>query len=294
MALACTAMPATLAPTPNIDATVEAKLAQERAVEATVEARLKEEKASQPTPKPDATNIPTPTLTPKPKPTATRVRPTRPPVPTRWPTWTPAPATTPTATPAPTSADELDYFYEIAFGAEFGSSTDVLHKWKNDIRIKVFGTPTDVDLSTLNQVVDELNDLMTSLSVEIVDGNFFEIEMHFAPEATFKTLDPNYAPTNMGFFWTWWWDNAITDARILISSVGITQKERSHLIREELTQSLGLMNDSYRYENSIFQQAWTNTIEYDPVDEAVIKLLYDPRIHSGMTRNSVERVLGIR
>ena len=41
MALACTA-------TPNIDATVEARVAQERAIEATVEARVKirEEQAS--------------------------------------------------------------------------------------------------------------------------------------------------------------------------------------------------------------------------------------------------------
>ena len=49
-ALACsTAAPAPAEPTPNIDATVEAKLAQERAVDATVEARAKELVASQPT-----------------------------------------------------------------------------------------------------------------------------------------------------------------------------------------------------------------------------------------------------
>ena len=63
MALACTATPAE--PTPNIDATVEARLAQEREIEATVEARLAEEKPAKPTPIPTVkrppTKVPTPT-----------------------------------------------------------------------------------------------------------------------------------------------------------------------------------------------------------------------------------------
>jgi hypothetical protein len=63
LVLSCSsASPATAEPTPNIDATVEAKLAQERAIEATVEARLKEEKASQPTAQ---TPLPTITYTPR-------------------------------------------------------------------------------------------------------------------------------------------------------------------------------------------------------------------------------------
>ena len=49
----------------NIEATVEARLAQERGIEATVEARLAEEKAAKPTPGPTirrpATRVPTPT-----------------------------------------------------------------------------------------------------------------------------------------------------------------------------------------------------------------------------------------
>ena len=69
-AVACsTAAPAPVEPTPNIDATVEAKLAQERAVDATVEARSMEEKTAQPTPYP--TYTPWLTSTPIPVPTAT-------------------------------------------------------------------------------------------------------------------------------------------------------------------------------------------------------------------------------
>ena len=50
---------------------------------------------------------------------------------------------------------------------------------------------------------------------------------------------------------------------------------QKHLLREELTQSLGLKNDSYKYENSIFQQKWTEVTEYAPIDIKVIEMLYN-------------------
>jgi hypothetical protein len=104
LVLACSAAaPAPAEPTPNIDATVEARLAQERAVDATLEARLKEERASQPTSIPSPTNTqaamptytPNPTYTPKPVPTNT---------PTIVPTATSVP--TPTPRPIPTGPEE--------------------------------------------------------------------------------------------------------------------------------------------------------------------------------------------
>jgi len=84
MALACSST--------DIEATVEARLAQERGIEATVQARLAEETAAQPTPAPTATKIPVPTATPTPTPT---------PIPTDTPEPTATPTPAPTATPAP-------------------------------------------------------------------------------------------------------------------------------------------------------------------------------------------------
>jgi len=96
----------------------------------------------------------------------------------------------------------------------------------------------------------------------------------------------------MGFFWAWWDDSgALYRARILIATDGITQEERSHLIREELTQSLGMMNDSYEYKDSIFYQEWTDTGSYTEIDRAVIRILYDPRIEPGMTMDEVDGVI---
>jgi len=105
-------------------------------------------------------------------------------------------------------------------------------------------------------------------------------------------LNPNYVPTNYGFFWSLWHDDnyEIYNSRILVSSADINQTERSHLIREELTQSLGLMNDSNKYEDSIFYQDWTDVTEYSIIDKSVIKMLYLKKIKPGMT---IEQVLDI-
>ena len=129
-ALGCsTNTPAEVSPTPNIEATVEARVKQERSADATVVAKLKQEIAAQATLKPQiivkevpvevikevieevlaemikevpavATPVPTPTPTPVPTATPTPV-PT--PTPTPVPTATPTPVPTPTFTPVPTA-----------------------------------------------------------------------------------------------------------------------------------------------------------------------------------------------
>jgi len=47
-----------------------------------------------------------------------------------------------------------------------------------------------------------------------------------------------------------------------------------HLIREEITQCMGLFNDSWKYPNSIFYQGESKTTRYSKLDEEIIKKLY--------------------
>lgn len=189
------------------------------------------------------------------------------------------------------SRQEKEYFMEIALGAEYGSSDSSIHKWDDDIRIKVKGSPTDEDMETLEDVIEELDRLTTGITLETVFWNP-DIKIHFASVDRFVFIEPNYVPGNMGFFWAWWdGTGELYKARILIARDRITQEERSHLIREELTQCLGMMNDSGRFEESIFYQGWTDVQDYAEIDRAVISILYDPRIRPGMDRQEVEDIL---
>ncbi len=189
------------------------------------------------------------------------------------------------------SQEEIEYFTEIALGAEFGDEIPVIKKWTDNIRIKVDGEPTKADLQTITDIVDDLNKLIAGIKIKLVEKKE-NLTITFSPENQFKSIDQNYVPTNYGFFWALWHDDnfVIYNASILVSSADITQQERSHLIREELTQSLGLMNDSNKYNDSIFYQEWTDVKEFSELDKSVIKLLYLKKIKLGMSK---EQVLGV-
>ena len=189
-------------------------------------------------------------------------------------------------------AKTLDYFEHIAFGGEFSRdrSLQVVRKWTTDIRLAVAGTPTQQDLETLERVVMELNEIVTPLRIRF-DGTNPNATMHFIPTDRFRQQEPNYIEGNRGFFFVWWnRDREIDRSRILIATDGISQVERSHLIREELTQSLGLMNDSWDDPNSTFYQGWTRTQNFTDRDRAIIRLLYDHRVRPGMTRSAIRRL----
>ena len=151
------------------------------------------------------------------------------------------------------------------------------------MRIQVFGDPTRRDLTVLGNVIEDINSLIGPVQLSLVDSDP-NLEIHFVPESEFATILPEYVPLNLGYIYIWWDDlGAITEGVMLISTTGITADERAHLIREELTQSLGLLADSLRYEDSIFYQEWTTTNRYTPLDRAVIEMLYQPLLLPGIT-----------
>lgn len=187
--------------------------------------------------------------------------------------------------------EEIEYFTEIALGVEFGDEIPVIKKWTDNIRIKIIGKPIEADMQIINSIISDLNYLIGEIKIKLVDKKE-NLTITFSPENQFKAIDQNYVPTNYGFFWALWHDDnyVIYESHILISSAGLTQQARSHLIREELTQSLGLMNDSNKYHNSIFYQGWTDVTEFSKIDKSVIKLLYLKNIKPGMSK---EQVLGV-
>lgn len=190
------------------------------------------------------------------------------------------------------NSEELNYFLEIALGSEYGVGDYALRKWVTDLQIEIIGQPTHQDLQTVQHVMDDLNNLLAPhIRMEIVpsDGN---VQMYFIPEAEFCHYEPPGIVYYGGFFWNWWnFAGEINRARVVIATDGLSQKLRSHLIREELTQILGLMNDSVKYEDSIFYQRYSETTVYSGHDRSVIKMLYNDDILPGMTDFEIREML---
>lgn len=221
---------------------------------------------------------------------------------------------------------EIRYFLEVAMGSEYGGSSASVRRWEEDICIQL-NFPEAENISrqaendvreTVEDVVEDINDSLTDLQDEltsIVDDlddddltQQFEVwepievaiagtrngcshpnlEFYYVQAENFQTYNPNARRGQVGHVWTWWNQNRINRAKILVASNYLTEDQRDHVIREEITQSLGILKDSWEHDDSIFYQGWTSTTEFADVDIAVIQMLYHPAIRVGMSSRDVE------
>jgi len=216
-------------------------------------------------------------------------------------------------------SSQISYFLDVAMGSEYGNSSAIVRRWEEDVCIQL-NFPSQENISrdaeravrsTVNQVIDDINDTFEDLADKIDDlddslSDRFDdwepielaiagdgcrtpnLEFYYVRAENFNQYDPNARGGQVGHVWTWWNRNEINRARILISSNYLTDNERDHVIREELTQSLGILKDSWSYPNSIFYQGWTSVTAFDPMDVAVIKMLYHPALNPGMVSRDAE------
>lgn len=172
------------------------------------------------------------------------------------------------------------YYKKVAFGNEFTNDTSGERKWENDVKIFVLGKKDPELMTELSRIVKELNDLIIPINIQVVDNkDNANVLVLFGSKQDFinldKTIEP-YVKSNEGLFKINHEGKKITNGEMYVNTEGtLTAKEKKHLLREELTQLLGLCNDSYKYKNSIFYQGWTDTTEYAEIDKELIKLLYN-------------------
>ena len=200
------------------------------------------------------------------------------------------------ATPARKSyrpSQEMRYFLEVALGSEYGMANFSIKKWRHDLDIEVVGTPTEEDLRTVDRVIADLNLLIgPSVQMRRVAGGG-NVRLHFVPHQEFYHYEPRGIVFYGGFFWGWWnTAGEIERARVVIGSDRMDQHLRNHYIREELTQILGLMNDSHKHPDSIFYQEYSETDHFSELDQRVIRMLYNRMVRPGMTDFQLMEILG--
>lgn len=191
----------------------------------------------------------------------------------------------------------IEYFKDVALGFEFGSASQITRKWKSTVKIFVDGD-FSTDLETeLTRIVTELNSLFSDgFSIEIVsdvaDSNYF---LFFGTGEDYAALYPtqtNLVGSNFGLFSIFWNGSSELDrAHMYVDTERANLAAQKHLLREELTQSLGLARDSEEYPTSIFQALWTTTNEYAEIDKVLIRMLYSSEMVIGLTESNVEPVL---
>lgn len=222
----------------------------------------------------------------------------------------------------------LQYLLEIGFGTEFDNNTALfpspppisylLKKWKGGVKISPhwydnlgqnekdsLGSVATEDEALVKSIIEELNSLKNEYDPDLNSNVHFsynetevfdnaEIHIFFTTQSRFKILVPQAMPgqgsavaPNQFILWT---ENngKIYKAAIFIER-SYTGDLRKHLIREELTQSIGLANDSTRYPDSMFYQKESTTTSFSDIDRKIISMLYYPKVQYGMDEDRVAR-----
>jgi hypothetical protein len=192
--------------------------------------------------------------------------------------------------------ETIVYFKEIALGVEFGNSSDITRRWKSNMKIYVGGELKPVLMIELKNIIHEINTLSgNGFSVSLTDSLSSNFYIFLGSGADYGRLFPSsqlQISNNLGLFNINWDANSnIYKGRMYVDIFKTTEKEQRHLLREELTQALGLAKDSNRYTDSIFQQDWTVVTKYSNIDKELIRLLYHPLLKSGLNATQVEKLL---
>jgi hypothetical protein len=191
----------------------------------------------------------------------------------------------------------ITYFNEVALGFEFGVQEEVTRKWGIDMKIFVGGDMTPAMMTELQKIITEINDLATdgfdmSIVQDSLQSNFYIFLGSGADYVEMYPSQSSLVMTNFALF-SLYWDSSehFYFGNMYVDIERADAVAQKHLLREELTQSLGLAKDSDKYRESIFYQPWTTTNEYANIDRDLIRLLYHPQMQVKLYATQVEAVL---
>ena len=187
----------------------------------------------------------------------------------------------------------LDAFYEAAFQGEYGDTKrGVTIRWKEPIVMYMKGDYTNGDMATLAALLYDLAGRVPglpelSLTAREESAN---VILTFVPMDEMKEVVPQYKEGNIGFVWVNYDRFVIHSAKIAIST-STKQQRRSAVIREEVVNMLGLLNDITVTKDSIICQSGKTVVNLSDIDFAMLNYLYSKEISPGITLEKAKRIL---
>lgn len=191
----------------------------------------------------------------------------------------------------------LIWFEEVVLDMEYSEGDGditLVQKWINPIGFRVYGTPTEEDLTVLNDLFAQLNRIPGFPGFYTAEAEGLEnMQIYFLDEAAFRADfssvvhgEDAYGATQ---FWYYTQTNEIYTARIGCRS-DISQRERNSVLVEEIVNALGLSDTVLREDGITYQYSNDNTVLSD-VDWILLKLLYHPDVKCGMDREQCVSVM---
>lgn len=182
----------------------------------------------------------------------------------------------------------LTYFKEVVLHAEYShgdGDASLVQKWLTPISFWIYGDPTEEDLSVLNDLFAQFNQIpgfpgfcaaetegSENLRISFLDRNSFRDQFSGAVNG-----EDAWGATE---FWYYIDNNEIHTARIGYRT-DIDQSVRNSILVEEIVNMLGIADTELREDSVVYQHSDENLVLSD-VDWVILNLLYDPAVHCGM------------
>ena len=181
-----------------------------------------------------------------------------------------------------------------AFSAEYNSDRSTLCRWENEIKVYAGGSPTSDDVRELDAFLMELSFRVPLLPVvtRVSAEQEANVTIYYVPLNSMAAHVNSYVEGNWGYFsYSNYASGEMAAGRIALANDVTNQRQRNHLMREELVGVLGLSNDHTLYADSIVYQPWTEVQELSEIDWLMLNMVYSPHVDSGMSYKEVYAVL---
>lgn len=195
----------------------------------------------------------------------------------------------------PSDSKVQNFFCDLVIQTEWLNVKEV-RKWMDDIKIYKSGKWPDYMTAEFNLIIDELNELIQQPEIMVVDSREeANSVIHLGTADEYLEIEPR-APNTEGSwsYYCFYNDNnqVLTNVTMFVDMHNSpSDVVRRHLLREKLTQTLGLLGYSEQYDDSIFYWKRSEVTSYSDIDRLVIKLLYRPEIKAGMDKSDAKKVI---
>lgn len=202
----------------------------------------------------------------------------------------------------------IEYFNEIALEGEYYESPRKTIKWGKPMKLFVYKDGENkAQMAIINKTIKKINSLVIDgFNIELTDNidksnailylcekeKVAEINPYFFEIINNEIIEEEFS--GFGFVNFDWNNFQIVQALIFIEKNESLEIQESTIL-EELTQSIGLLNDSEKYKNSVF---YKNQIEdgklikdYSILDKDIIRLLYNSKMKAGLDKKQTEKVI---
>jgi hypothetical protein len=193
--------------------------------------------------------------------------------------------------------DLVEYFGEIALGSQLGGASAYLRRWQQPLRFVILGEDSPELAAELAHTITELQAMLPQLRFEpVAEREQANFVVFFGRSDDYaSTIEPAFAPyasANSSGFWLRWQASHICNGSLYIDTTRIPEiTDQRYLLRTMLTRSLGMMQLSPRYDNTVFYSQWQPRLAYSQLDRQMLFWQYHPALHPGLDRNDLTKRL---